>query len=182
MSAGVDDFHQKSFLDLPAPAETGRKYRRRSVERTLAKLRVLHEELNQALYTRTEERPSISCPDHAYVLLQPFMGYLDHEELWVLNLNTRNLVMHIVKVYQGSVNSSQVRVAEVFKQAIIDNAPAIILAHNHPSGDPSPSPEDLSLTRVIVQAGQLLDIQVLDHVIITASRCVSMKERGLGFS
>ena len=177
----ADEFHQKSFLDLTAPVETGRKYRRRSVERTLSRLRVLHEELNQALYTRTDERPSITSPEDGYTLLQPFMGFLDHEELWVLNLNTRNLVLHIVKVYQGSVNSSQIRVAEVFKQAIIDNSPAIVLAHNHPSNDPSPSPEDLSITRIIVQAGQLLDIKVLDHLIITSTNCVSMKERGLGF-
>jgi len=75
-----------------------------------------------------------------------------------------------------------VRVAEVFRAAILDNAPAILLAHNHPSGDPSPSPDDVSVTRAVMQAGKLLDIELLDHLVITQERFVSLKERGLGFS
>jgi DNA repair protein RadC len=79
------------------------------------------------------------------------------------------------------LNSSVVRVAEVFREAIRCNAAAIIVAHNHPSGDPTPSPEDIRVTRDLRQAGTLLDIELLDHVIIGAQRYVSMKERGLGF-
>ncbi|RPJ43835.1 MAG: hypothetical protein EHM21_10965, partial [Chloroflexi bacterium] len=78
-------------------------------------------------------------------------------------------------------NASTVRVAEVFKPAITRNAAGIIILHNHPSGDPSPSPEDVALTRSIVQAGKLLDIDVIDHLIIGQNRWVSLKERGLGF-
>jgi DNA repair protein RadC len=74
-----------------------------------------------------------------------------------------------------------VRIGELFRSALKENAAAMIVAHNHPSGDPSPSPEDVSVTRQLVQAGQLLDIDVLDHVIIGRQRYVSLKERGLGF-
>ena len=88
----------------------------------------------------------------------------------------------ITKVYQGSLNSSQVRVGELFRSAVRRNAAAIIVIHNHPSGDPTPSPDDVALTRAIVQAGKLLDIDVLDHLVIGRGRWVSLKERGLGFA
>jgi DNA repair protein RadC len=90
-------------------------------------------------------------------------------------------VLEIVEVYKGSVNSSQVRVGELFKDAIRTNSSAIIVVHNHPSGDPTPSPDDVAVTRAIVQAGKLLDIDVLDHMVIGQGKWVSLKERGLGF-
>jgi len=80
------------------------------------------------------------------------------------------------------VNTSQIRVGEVFKAAIRRNATAVIVVHNHPSGDPTPSPDDLAVTRALVQAGKLLDLELLDHVIIGQGRSTSMKERGLGFT
>jgi len=80
------------------------------------------------------------------------------------------------------VNSSQVRLAEVFKPAIQRMAPAILVCHNHPSGDPTPSPDDVAVTRPMVQAGRLLDVDLLNHLVIGGSRYVSLKERGLGFS
>jgi DNA repair protein RadC len=83
---------------------------------------------------------------------------------------------------RGSVNSSQVKVGEIFKAAIRHNAPKIIMVHNHPSGDPTPSPDDVAVTRAIVQAGKLLDVDVLDHMIIGQGNWVSLKERGLGFA
>jgi DNA repair protein RadC len=97
-------------------------------------------------------------------------------------LDTRNRVLDIVEIYHGSVNSSQVRVGELFRPAIQRMAPAIICIHNHPSQDPTPSPDDVSVTRAIVQAGKLLDINLLDHLIIAGNRFVSLKERGLGFA
>ena len=128
-----------------------------------------------------DERPSIHSPQDAADLLMYEMGALEQEHLRVLLLDTRNRVLHIEEVYQGSLNSSQVRVGELFKAAIRRNAAAIIVAHNHPSGDPSPSPDDIAITRAIVQAGKLLDVDVLDHVVIGRGRFVSLKERGLGF-
>jgi len=129
-----------------------------------------------------EERPVITSPADAAGLVQYEMSALEQEELRVLLLDTRNRVQKISTVYRGSLNSSQVRVGEVFKEAIRSNAAAIIVVHNHPSGDPSPSPEDVAITRAIREAGELLDVKVLDHLVIGHGRFVSLKERGLGFS
>lgn len=128
-----------------------------------------------------EERPAIHSPADAAALVQVEMSGLPQEHLRVINLDTRNRVINIEKLYVGSLNASTVRVGELFRPAIARNAAAVIILHNHPSGDPTPSPEDVSLTRAAVQAGKLLDIEVLDHVVIGHGRWVSLKERGLGF-
>src|SRR5574342_714619 len=120
-----------------------------------------------------ETRPTVNGPAEAAALVQYEMSALEQEHLRVLLLDTRNHVLDIVEVYKGSVNSSQVRVGELFKAAIRRNAPAIIIAHNHPSGDPTPSPDDVAVTRAIVQAGKLLDIDVLDHLVIAGGKFVS---------
>jgi DNA repair protein RadC len=128
-------------------------------------------------------RPTIHSPADAFSLLQHEMCLMEQEELWVLVLNTRNRLLEIDRLYRGSVNASQVRVGEIFKTAIRRNAAAIIVAHSHPSGDPSPSQDDIALTRAIHSAGRLLDIPLLDHLICGhAGRYTSLKERGLGFS
>lgn len=98
-----------------------------------------------------------------------------------MQLNTRNHYMSTDTVYRGSLNSSQVRVGELFKGAVRRNAATIIVAHNHPSGDPTPSPDDIAVTRAIIEAGKLLDIEVLDHLVIGGGKFVSLKQRGLGF-
>jgi DNA repair protein RadC len=128
-----------------------------------------------------EERPAIHSPADAAGLIQYEMSALLQEELRVIMLDTRNRVLFIETVYKGSLNSSQVRVGELFKAAIRRSAAAIIVVHNHPSGDPTPSPDDIAVTRAIIQAGKLLDIETLDHLVIGQGRFVSMKERGLGF-
>jgi DNA repair protein RadC len=128
-----------------------------------------------------EERPTIHSPADAAALVMYEMSALEQEELRVLLLDIRNRVLDVVKVYRGSLDSSQVRVGELFKAAIRRNAAAVIVVHNHPSGDPSPSPDDIALTRAIVQAGKLLDVEVLDHLVIGQGRYISLKERGLGF-
>jgi DNA repair protein RadC len=139
-------------------------------------------ELGRRLVTEApEERPAVHKPEDAASLVSYEMSALEHEELRVLLLDTRNRVLAIETLYRGSVNSSQVRVGELFRAAIRRNAPAIIVVHNHPSGDPTPSPDDVALTRGVVQAGKLLDIDVLDHLVIGHGRFVSLKERGLGF-
>jgi len=128
-----------------------------------------------------EERPAINSPADAAALVQYEMSALEQEHLRTLLLDRRNRVLEVVEVYRGSVNSSQVRVGEVFKEAVRKNASAIVIVHNHPSGDPTPSPDDVAVTRAIVQAGKLLDVDVLDHLVIGQGRWVSLKERGLGF-
>jgi DNA repair protein RadC len=140
-------------------------------------------ELGRRLMIETpESRPAIHSPADAAALVQFEMSALEQEELWVLLLDTRNCVLDIKKIYRGSLNSSQVRVGEVFKAAIRRNAAAIIVVHNHPSGDPTPSSDDIALTRAVVEAGKLLDVEVLDHLVIGQGRWVSFKERKLGFT
>jgi len=129
-----------------------------------------------------EERPTVNSPADAAALVAYEMSALEQEHLRVILLDRRNRVLETVEVYKGSVNSSQVRVGEVFKEAIRKNAPALIVIHNHPSGDPTPSPDDVAVTRALVQAGKLLDVDVLDHMVIGQGRWVSLKERGLGFA
>ena len=129
-----------------------------------------------------EERPAINSPADAAALVQYEMSALEQEHLRVILLDRRNRVMETVDVYKGSVNSSQVRVGEIFKEAVRKNSSALIVIHNHPSGDPTPSPDDVAVTRAIVQAGKLLDVEVLDHLVIGQGKWVSLKERGLGFA
>jgi len=128
-----------------------------------------------------EERPKVTSPADAANLLMSEMMFLEQEHLRVILLNTRNEVLSAPTIYQGSLNTSVVRIGELFRQAVRANAAALIVAHNHPSGDPSPSPEDINVTRQLVKAGQLLDVKVLDHIVIGHQRYVSLKERNLGF-
>ena len=128
------------------------------------------------------ERPVINSPSDAAALVLYEMSLLEQEYMKIMLLDTRNRVLDVVEVYHGSVNSSQIRVGELFKPAVQRMAPAIIALHNHPSQDPTPSPDDVVVTRAMVQAGKLLDVEVLDHMIIGQGRWVSLKERGLGFA
>lgn len=109
------------------------------------------------------------------------MGRLEREELRVVLLDTKNHVLRIPTVYQGNVSSSLVRVGELFRDAVRLNAASIILVHNHPSGDPSPSPDDLHLTAEAIAAGRLLDIGLLDHLVIGHDAYVSLRDRGVSF-
>ena len=128
-----------------------------------------------------QELPQVRSPSDAANLVMSEMSLLEREQMRVLLMDTKNRVHTMSTVYQGSLNSSLIRVAEIFRDAIRTTSAALILVHNHPSGDPTPSPEDVAVTRQIVEAGTLLDIEVLDHLIIGQHRFVSLKERGLGF-
>jgi len=130
---------------------------------------------------KTQEKTTINSPQDAANLVRFEMSGLTREEIWVLLLDTRNRVIDIEKVYAGSLNSAFARIAELFKSAILRNAASIIAVHNHPSGDPTPSPEDIAMTRNMIQAGKLLDIPLLDHLIIGVDSYLSLKEKRLGF-
>jgi DNA repair protein RadC len=136
---------------------------------------------NRFAASTTTELPVIQSPEDAASLILYEMGALEQEHLKVMLLDTRNRMVKLVEVYRGSLNSSLIRVSEVFKEAVRANAAAIIVVHNHPSGDPTPSPEDISVTSAIVQAGKLLDIEVLDHIVVGKNKFISLKSRGLGF-
>lgn len=128
-----------------------------------------------------EDRAVIRSPMDVYNLLSAEMSFLVQEHLKVLLLNTKNEVLATNEIYKGTVNSAGVRVAEVIRPAVRENCPNIIIVHNHPSGDPTPSPEDVMVTRQIRSCADMMDIKLLDHVVIGKGRYVSLKERRLGF-
>jgi DNA repair protein RadC len=124
-------------------------------------------------------RPVINSPQDVAHLVMEEMRYLDREHFRVVSLSTKNHVLGISSISVGSLNSSLVHPRECFKEAIRRNSNAIILLHNHPSGDPTPSREDIDVTRRLSDGGQILGIEVLDHVIIGDNRYISLKERGI---
>lgn len=168
---------QLSFFATSTPIQS----RHKKIRKILELREQLKEEINQLYSSSPSASPLINSPADAAEVFQPLLTGLEKEELWVMCLNTRHRVMSVEQLYVGTLYASNVRVAEVFKSAIQQNAAAIIVAHNHPSGDPTPSQEDISLTRTLVQAGRLLEIELLDHLVIGYDRWVSLKERGLGF-
>ena len=134
------------------------------------------------LLTEQEQRFQVKSPADVATLLMLEMSHLDQEHLRTVLLDTKNRVQTINTIYQGSLNSSLIRVGEIFKEALKRNSAGLIVVHNHPSGDPTPSPEDVLVTREIIAAGKLLDVDVLDHLVIGHGKYISMRERGLGFS
>ncbi|HPA33677.1 MAG TPA: DNA repair protein RadC [Anaerolineaceae bacterium] len=134
-------------------------------------------ELGRRLAVSTnDERPLIQSPEAAADQVLYEMSGLAEEQLWVLVLDNKNRLIHVDRRYKGTANSSQVRVGELFEEAIRRKALSIILVHNHPSGDLTPSQEDLTLTRAVLEAGKLLDISLLDHLIVGGMRFLSLKK------
>ncbi len=140
-------------------------------------------ELGRRLLTAAPgERPQVKSPADAANLVMLEMQALEQEQIRTILLDTKNQVLKVHTVYIGSVNTVPIRIGELFREAVRLNCVALIVVHNHPSGDPTPSPEDVACTRQFVEAGQLLKIDVLDHLVIGHQRWVSLKERGLGFN
>lgn len=119
----------------------------------------------------------------SYLLGEIFVPFdqFKQEQLYALLLDQKNRITHDVLVYKGTVNAINIRTAEVFMEAVRQNSPSIILSHCHPSGNPTPSPEDIRITAHLYEAGRLLDIQLLDHVIIGDNQYASLRALGLGF-
>ncbi|HEX5466248.1 MAG TPA: DNA repair protein RadC [Candidatus Limnocylindrales bacterium] len=126
-------------------------------------------------------RLSVRSPRDLADRLVPAMGHLEREELRVVLLNTKNAVLAIETVYVGNVSTALVRIGELFRDAVRQHAAGLILVHNHPSGDPAPSPDDLHLTAEAVAAGRLLDVPVLDHLIVGQDGFISLRDRGIPF-
>ena len=127
------------------------------------------------------DRPYVNSPEDIANMLSPEMAYLSRECFKVILLNIKNQVIEVEKLYVGSVNSSIVRTAEVYASALKRNCPSIAVAHNHPSGDPTPSSDDIATTSRLVKAGRLLEVELIDHVIIGRGRFISMRDCNLGF-
>ena len=170
---GLAGLARASFGELCAERGIG--------EAKAAQLKAALELGRRLVSTQPEERAVVRSPQDVANLLMADMGLLDQEQLRIVLLNTKNQVISVPEVYRGSVSTSLIRVSEVFREAVRENCPAIIVVHNHPSGDPTPSQEDVQVTEQMVNAGRLLDIEVLDHLIIGQQRYVSLKEQGLGF-
>jgi DNA repair protein RadC len=120
----------------------------------------------------------VRTPGDVAERLVPEMRHLEREELLVCLLNTRNVVLGRSTVYVGNLAGSPVRIGEVYREAVRRQAAAVIVAHNHPSGDPSPSADDLRITADLADAGRLLDIELLDHLVIGHDRWVSLRAAG----
>ena len=127
----------------------------------------------------TLEPVVIRHPSDTLPILEAELSELAYERFVALALNTKNHLTAVLPVSSGSLNASIVHPRELFQRAILANAASIIVCHNHPSGDPTPSPEDIALTRKLVEAGQLVDIPILDHVILGYGKYSSFKEMGL---
>ena len=170
---GLYGIHRADFADVCQEKGIGRA--------KAAQIKAAIELGRRMVRDNPEESVTVHSPQVAADLVMYEMVALEQEELRVILLDTRNRVIRIEEVYRGSLNASQVRVGELFKSAVKRSAASLIVVHNHPSGDPTPSPDDIAITRAIIQAGKLLDIEVLDHLIVGRGRFVSLKERGLGF-
>jgi DNA repair protein RadC len=134
----------------------------------------------RASMIQSDERPQITKAADAAQLVTD-MRHLQQEQIRVILLDSSRRVIAVPTVYIGTVNTSVLRVSEIYREAILRNSPAVIMVHNHPSGQPMPSPEDINLTRTLLAAGELLDIQLIDHLIIAQDGWKSLRELGLGF-
>jgi DNA repair protein RadC len=170
---GLTGLAQKPLDDLMRTKGVG--------EAKAAQLKAALELGRRLLVAAPHERPQVKSPADAANLLMLEMAGLEQEHMRVVVMDTKNRVMKVQTVYIGSLNTAVFRTAELFKEAVRLNAAAIIVVHNHPSGDPTPSPEDVRATHQLVEAGKLLNIEVLDHLVIGQGRWVSLKERGLEF-
>jgi DNA repair protein RadC len=170
---GLPGLARASFAQLEAERGLGKA--------KTAQLKAALELGRRMLLATPEDRLVIRSPSDVAQILIAEMAHLEQEHFQVLYLDTRNRLLGSETVYVGTLNASHIRVAEIFRDAVKRNCAAIIVAHNHPSGDPSPSPEDVEVTRQLIAAGKLLSIELLDHLIIGQQRFVSLRERGLGF-
>lgn len=121
----------------------------------------------------------ITTPEAAYEILRKYLGNPDREHFVLMCLNTKNEVTHIHTVAIGTLNAAPIHPRELFKTAILANSAAIIIAHNHPSGDPTPSQQDIEITKRLDEAGEILGINILDHIICGSETFTSFKAKGL---
>ena len=178
---GFDDhFQMASPLDVTPVNFVELRFPRRRVEM------ISPREIELDRFVRKLQEPAwATSPQEVaqYLLTHVYTPFdqFDQEEIWVLLLNNKNRITHEALVYRGTISQVLIRVSEIFKAAVRVNAAGLIMSHCHPSGDPTPSPEDVQVTRQIQEAAQLLGITFEDHIIVGKDAWVSLKERGLGF-
>ena len=147
---------------------------------TITKLEALWELYNRfSINKKLEKNYIISKPEDIYDLVKDDMKYFEQEHFRILMLNTKNIVINIKDIFIGASDSSVIETRKVFKEALKDNAKNITICHNHPSGDPDPSKEDVNISLRIKEAGKIIGIDLLDHIIIGDNRFVSLKYKGI---
>lgn len=134
--------------------------------------------IKQVIKEETVEKNIVRTPEDGAKIARKFIADDDREIFFVMCLNTKNKVVAVHRAHVGSLNASIVRPAEVFKAAILNNSASIVVCHQHPSNNCSPSYEDVRITARLVEVGRMIDIDVLDHIIIGGSNFVSLKEHG----
>ncbi len=170
-SRGLDGIQRASAAELAAEHGLG--------EAKAAQLKAALELGARLRALRPEERPTIGSPEDVLDLVGAEMSLLEQEELRVLLLTTKHQVVGTHTIYRGNVRTAAVRNAEILREAVRRNCPAILVVHNHPSGDPAPSDDDVAMTRALVAAGSLLDIDLIDHIIVgTGRRHTSLRAQG----
>ena len=147
---------------------------------TITKLEALWELYNRfSINKKLEKNYIISKPEDIYDLVKDDMKYFEQEHFRILMLNTKNIVINIKDIFIGASNSSVIETRKVFKEALKYNAKNITICHNHPSGDPDPSKEDVNISLRIKEAGKIIGIDLLDHIIIGDNRFISLKYKGV---
>lgn len=164
---GLDGLQRATFVELCQVEGVGRA--------KAAQIKAAIELGRRLSALKPDDRVLVNSPQDVADQVQYQMASLEQEELWVLLLDSRNQLLYTKHLYRGSLNSSTVRAAEIFRNGIRENAAALIVVHNHPSGDPSPSPEDIHLTKMLIEAGQLLELPILDHIVVGARGVASIK-------
>ena len=165
---GLLDFSVKEFMEINGIGEA-----------KAAQLLSIAELSKRFKSFKSGDTIKIKSPKDAVDFLMEEMRYLREEHLKVIMLNTKNIVISVKDVSIGSLNSSIVHPREVFLDAIKKSSASIIICHNHPSGDPSPSKEDIEITKRLIECGKLLGIEILDHLIIGNGIYISLKEKGI---
>ena len=147
---------------------------------TITKLEALWELYNRfSINKKLEKNYIISKPEDIYDLVKDDMKYFEQEHFRILMLNTKNIVINIKDIFIGASDSSVIETRKVFKEALKYNAKNITICHNHPSGDPNPSKEDVNISLRIKEAGKIIGIDLLDHIIIGDTRFISLKYKGV---
>ena len=147
---------------------------------TITKLEALWELYNRfSINKKLEKNYIISKPEDIYDLVKDDMKYFEQEHFRILMLNTKNILINIKDIFIGASDSSVIETRKVFKEALKYNAKNITICHNHPSGDPNPSKEDVNISLKIKEAGKIIGIDLLDHIIIGDNRFVSLKYKGI---
>jgi len=170
---GLGGLARLSFADLKREQGLG--------EAKTSELQAVFELARRLRELNPEDRVIVRTPRDVFNLLGQELSVLDQEHLKVILLNSRNQLLHVHEVYVGNVSSAVVRSGEVLREAVRRNAPSVVLVHNHPSGDPAPSADDVKVTKHVLEAAAHLDIEVLDHIIIGDRRYLSLKQLDLAF-